>query len=124
MLHPPKVKSNPTEKSNMNVPFKMEDSGMSSDQSTTPENSLSQRPSSVTGGCFTGGDDEVASFSEANNNVASEAEAEAARKVGEVEDTDTDSDLNNSFHQVGYSHYIQGDQSPRFLYSVRSMILR
>ena len=81
---------------------------MSSDQSTTPENSLSQRPSSVTGGCFTGGDDEVASFSEANNNVASEAEAEA-RKVGEVEDTDTDSDLNNSFHQVRNSHYIQGD---------------
>ena len=74
---------------------------MSSDQSTTPENSLSQRPSSVTGGCFTGGDDEAA-FSEAANNVASEAEVEAARKVGEVEDTD-DSDLNNSFHQVKYS---------------------
>ena len=88
---------------------KMEDSGMSSDQSTTPENSLSQRPSSV-GGCFMEGGDgqEAASASEdANNMVASstEGEDEAARKVGEVEDTD-DSDLNNSFHQVQYSHYI------------------
>ena len=53
----------------------MEDSGMSSDQSTTPENNLSQRP-----------------------NAVYDVHAEA-KKVGEVEDTD-DSDLNNSFNQV------------------------
>ena len=48
---------------------------MSSDQSTTPENNLSQRP-----------------------NAVYDVHAEA-KKVGEVEDTD-DSDLNNSFNQV------------------------
>ena len=60
----------------MNLPHKMEDSGMSSDQSTTPENSLSQRPSNAVYG-----------------------DVAEAKKVGEVEDTD-DSDLNNSFQQV------------------------
>ena len=49
---------------------------MSSDQSTTPENSLSQRPSNAVYG-----------------------DAAEAKQVGEVEDTD-DSDLNNSFQQV------------------------
>ena len=59
----------------MLAPLKMmEDSGMSSDQSTTPENNLSQRPNAV-------------------------YDVGEAKKVGEVEDTD-DSDLNNSFNQV------------------------
>ena len=47
---------------------------MSSDQSTTPENNLSQRPNA-------------------------EYDVGEAKKIGEVEDTD-DSDLNNSFNQV------------------------
>ena len=74
----------------------LEDSGMSSDQSTTPENNLSQRPTAV-------------------------YDVSEAKKVGEVEDTD-DSDLNNSFQTVIITDYIGGQicSTEHTAYSARS----